>query len=194
MPKPPDYPRSYLSSTRPHVNTPSFFAKSHIPHSARRSPESHVASTSLNKGDCSSSLHPVATEASSIYASHKSHQYISHSVEDTNSQHPHDNMDGITHDLLPPRLEPTFYVNRAGTQDVTQSRILNLDHPRKGAGEKDKQPRSSEDLTIGGRQYPGRGDFECSQDLETYLCAVYRTHCLRCLKDYRLKFRIDSLG
>ena len=129
-PKPPDPPRSYLSSTRPHVNTPSFFAKSHIPHSARRSPESHIASTSLNSGDSSSSLRPLATEAkedSSIYAGHKTHQYFSHNVEDINSQCSHDNMDGTTHELLPPRLEPTFYVGRAGTQDVTPSRILNLE-------------------------------------------------------------------
>jgi hypothetical protein len=111
---------AYLSTTRPHVNTPSFFAKSHVPHSAGRGPESHIASASLHGGDSSSSLHPSATEDTSIYADHKTHQYLSHSVEDSNSQQPHDNMDSITHESLPCRLEPSYYVNRAGTPDVSR--------------------------------------------------------------------------
>ena len=110
---------SYLSTTRPHVNTPSFFAKSHVPHSAGRSPESHIASASLHGGDSSSSLHRSATEDTSIYADHKTHQYFSHSVEDSNSHQPHVNMDSITRESLPPRVEPSLYVSRAGTPDVS---------------------------------------------------------------------------
>jgi hypothetical protein len=122
-PKPSNSSHPYLSTTRPHVNTPSFFAKSHIPQPAGRSPESHIASATLQGGDSSSSLHPSATEDSSIYASHETHQYFSHSVEDTNSQHPHDKMDGITHEPLPPRLEPAFYASRPGTPDVSLSSL-----------------------------------------------------------------------
>jgi hypothetical protein len=110
---------SYLSTTRPHVNTPSFFAKSHAPHSAGRGPQSHIANPNLHGGDSSSSLHPSATEDTSIYADHKTHQQFSHGVEDSNSQQPHDNMDSIIHEPLPPRLEPSFYVSRTGTPDVS---------------------------------------------------------------------------
>ena len=106
--------RSYLSTTRPRLNTPSFFAKSHIvPHSAGRNSESHITSATFQAGG-SSSLHPSATEGGSIYATHKAHPF-SHGVEDANNQHVHDNMDSITRGPLPPRLEPSLHTSRAGT-------------------------------------------------------------------------------
>jgi len=115
--RPSNSPRSHLSTTRPHVNTPSFFGKSHISHSVGRNPESHIPSAILQDGNSSSLLPHSATEDRSIYASHKTHQYLSHGVEDTSNQHTHDNMDGITHVPLPPRLEPSFYASRAGTSN-----------------------------------------------------------------------------
>jgi len=107
--------RSYLSTTRPQLNTPSFFAKSHmVPHSAGRNSESHITSATFQSGD-SSSLHPSPTEGGSIYASHKAYPSFSHDVEDTNNQHAHDSMDSTTHGPLPPRLMPPFHTSRAGT-------------------------------------------------------------------------------
>jgi len=115
-------PHSYLSITRPQSNTPSFFVKSHIPHSAGRSSESHITSATFQAGG-SSSLHPSAAEGGSIYASHKAHHFISHSVEDTNNQHAHDDMDGITRGPLPPPLEPPFHMSRAGMPNSSSLRL-----------------------------------------------------------------------
>ena len=106
--------RSYLSTTRPQLNTPSFFAKSHMSHSTGRNSEPHVTRETLQAGD-SPSLHPPATEDSNIYASHKAHRSFSGGVEDTNNRHTHDNMDDITHGPLSPQLDLSFHTNRAGT-------------------------------------------------------------------------------
>jgi hypothetical protein len=114
-------PRPYLSTTRPPLNTPSFFGKSHIP--AGRSSESHITSATFQAGE-SSPLHPSAVEeGGSIYARHRAHHFISHSVEDSNNQHARDDMDGIARGPLPPPLEPPFYTSRAG---MPNSSLLSL--------------------------------------------------------------------
>ncbi|KAI0003091.1 hypothetical protein BJV74DRAFT_571718 [Russula compacta] len=136
-PQPSNNPRSYLSTTRPHANTPSFFGKRHIPHSAGGNSEFHTASAAPESGDSSTSLPPVDAEDSSIYAGHKSHRYFSQTIEDANTQHPYDNMDGVSHVSYPPRLEPSFSANRAG------------------AVEKRKQDRSLEDLTADRKKFAG---------------------------------------
>lgn len=115
-------PRSYLSTTRPQLNTPSFFVKSHIPHSAGRSSESHITNATFQAGE-SSSLHPSAVEGGSIYARHKAHHFISHSVEDTSNPHARDDTDGITRGSLPPPLEPPFHTSRAGMPDSFSSSL-----------------------------------------------------------------------
>lgn len=108
--------RSYLSTTRPQLNTPSFFAKSHMSHPAGRNSEPHITRETFQAGD-SSSLHPSATEDNNIYASHKAHRSFSRGVEDTNNRHAHDNMDGTTHGPLSPQLNSLFYTSRAGTSN-----------------------------------------------------------------------------
>lgn len=117
---PSNSPRSYLSTTRPHANTPSFFGKSHIthiPHSAGRISESHMPSQILQGGDSSASLPPANAEDGSIYVGHKYHRYSSRSIEDTNNRNQYDSMDGATNVPHPIRLESSFSASRAGMLD-----------------------------------------------------------------------------
>ncbi len=102
------------STTRPHTNTSSFFGKSHISHLAGRNPEIHIASQVLQGGDSSALLPPANTEDGNIYVGHKYPQYFSRSVEDTNSQHPYDNMDRAIHVPHPSRLKLSLSASRNG--------------------------------------------------------------------------------
>jgi hypothetical protein len=107
-------PRSYPSTTRPHTNAPSFFGKSHIPHSAARNPENHITSQILQGGDGSALLPPENTEDGSIYVGHKYPQYLSRSIEATNSRHPYDNMDSATRVSHSSRLKLSLSASRTG--------------------------------------------------------------------------------
>lgn len=104
-------PRSHAPTTRLHAHTPSFFGKSHMPHSARRNSESHMAGQILQGGDTSALLPPANTEDGSIYVGHKYHRYFSRSIEDKNSRRSYDNVDGATH---PSRLESSLSASQAG--------------------------------------------------------------------------------
>jgi hypothetical protein len=107
-------PRSYPSTTRPHTNAPSFFGKSHISHSAGRNPENHTASQILQGGDGSVLLPLANTEDGSIYVGHKYPQYLSRSIEATNSRHPYDNMDSAAHVSHSSRLKLSLSASRTG--------------------------------------------------------------------------------
>jgi hypothetical protein len=107
-------PRSYPSTTRPHTNAPSFFGKSHIPHSAARNPENHIASQILQGGDGPDLLPPANAEDGSIYVDHKYPQYLSRSIEATNNRHPYDNMDSATHVSHSSRLKLSLSASRTG--------------------------------------------------------------------------------
>ena len=107
-------PRSYPSTTQPHTSAPSFFGKSHIPHSAARNPENHIASQILQGGDGSALLPPANMEDSSIYVGHKYPQYLSRNIKETNSRHPYDNMDGATHVSHSSRLKLSLSASRTG--------------------------------------------------------------------------------
>jgi hypothetical protein len=107
-------PRSYPSTTRPHTNAPSFFGKSHISHSAGRNSENHTSSQILQGGDGSVLLPPANTEDGSIYVGHKYPQYLSRSIEATNSRHPYDNMDSATHVSHSSRLKLSLSASRTG--------------------------------------------------------------------------------
>ena len=157
-PQPSNNPRSYPSTTRPHANTPSFFGKSHIthtPHSAGRISESHISSQVLQGGD-SSSLPPANAEDGSIYVGHKYHRYFSRGIEDINNRNQYDNMDGATHVPHPSRLESSFPASRAG---MLNGSLLSLQFGFlcKGAGEKHRQYRSSDDLAGDEKQNLGGG-------------------------------------
>lgn len=82
-----------------------------MPHSAGRNSEFHMAGQVLQGGDSSAPLPPANAENGSIYDGHKHRRYFSRSIEDTNSRHPYDNMDGATHVPHPSRLESS---RRAG--------------------------------------------------------------------------------
>ncbi|KAI9512189.1 hypothetical protein F5148DRAFT_54941 [Russula earlei] len=69
--QPSDSPSSYLSITRPHANTPSFFGKSHRQQLTGRHNELHAASATHQGGDGSTSLMSADTEDGSIHASLK---------------------------------------------------------------------------------------------------------------------------
>jgi hypothetical protein len=110
---------SYLSATRPQASTPSFFGKSHIPHSAGRRSEPHT----IRQDDGSASLPPADTEDGSIYAGHKNHRYFSRSIEGANSRHPHGNMNEgsrVPHAL---KSGPALSTGQAGT---LQNSVLSL--------------------------------------------------------------------
>lgn len=100
--------RSYPSTTRPHTNAPSFFGKSHIPHSVERNPENHIASQSFQGGDGSALLPPATTEEGGIYVDHKYPQYLSRSIEATN------NMDSAAHVSHSSRLKLSLSASRTG--------------------------------------------------------------------------------
>jgi len=106
-------PRSCLSTTRPHTNAPSFFGKSHIPHSAGRNPENQTASQISQGGDAL--LPPANTENGGIYVGHKYPQFLSRSIEATNSRHSYDNIDSATHVPHSSRLELSLSASRTGT-------------------------------------------------------------------------------
>ena len=106
-------PRSYPSATRPHTNAPSFFGKSHVPHSAGRNPENYIASKILQGGDGSALLTRENTEDGSIYVGHKYPQYLSRSIEATDSRHPYD-MDSATHVSHSSRLKLSLSASRTG--------------------------------------------------------------------------------
>ncbi|KAF8505610.1 hypothetical protein F5888DRAFT_453967 [Russula emetica] len=107
-------PGSYPSTTRPHTNVPSFFGKGHIPHSAGRNPENHIASEILQGGDGSALLPPASTEDGSIYVGHKYPPYLSRGIEATNSRHPYDNMDSASHVSHSSRLKLSLSASRTG--------------------------------------------------------------------------------
>lgn len=113
-PQPSNNPRSYPSTTRPHTNAPSFFGKSHTPHSAGRNPENHMASQILQGGDGSALLPPENAEDGSIYIGHKYPQYLTRSNEATDSRHPYDNMDSATHVSHSSRLKLSLSASRPG--------------------------------------------------------------------------------
>lgn len=112
-------PRSHALTTRPHAKTPSFFGGGHMPHSAGRNSELHLAGQILQGGDSPAPLPLANTEDGSIYVGHKHHRYFSRSTEDKNSRHPYDNMDSATHVPHPSRLESSLSVSRAGMLNVS---------------------------------------------------------------------------
>jgi len=109
-----NHPRSYPSTTRPHINAPSFFGKSHTPHSAGTNPENQIPSQILQGGDSSTLLPPANTEDGSIYVGHKYPQYLSRNIETTNSRHPYDNMGSATHVSHSSRLKLSLSASRTG--------------------------------------------------------------------------------
>jgi hypothetical protein len=68
-------------------------------------------------GDSSAPLPPANAEDGSIYIGHKYHRYFSRNIEDTNSRHQYDDMDGATHVPYPSRLESSFSASQAGMLD-----------------------------------------------------------------------------
>ena len=138
--------RSYPSTTRPHTNAPSFFGKSHTPHSAGRNPEDHIASQILQGDDGSASSPPANTEDVGIYVGHKYPQYLSRSIEPTDSRHPYNNVDSATHVSHSSRLKLSLSGSRTGMLNCS---LLNLESRFsvcKGAGGKHRQRRSPDDL------------------------------------------------
>jgi hypothetical protein len=150
-------PRSHAPTTRPHAQTPSFFGKSHMPHSAGRNSEFHMAGQILQGGDTSASLPPANTEDDSIYVGHKYHRYFSRSIEDKNSRRSYDNVDGAAHVPHPSRLESSLSASRAGMLNGSFL-TLEFEFSGKGAGEEHRQCRSSDDLAGDLKQYPGGGE------------------------------------
>lgn len=104
---------SHLPTTRPQANTPSFFGKSHTPHSTRRTSEFNASST-ISRDDGGST---VDAEDHSIYAGHKNPQYFPQGVESEgdNIRHPHDSIEEVPHTPYPLKSEPTFSTIQAGT-------------------------------------------------------------------------------
>jgi hypothetical protein len=149
-------PRSYPSTTRPHINAPSFFGKSHTPHSAGRNPENHIASQILQGGDGSALLPPENTEDGSIYVGHKYPQYLTRSIEATNSRHPYDNMDGATHVSHSSRHKLSLPAGRTGMLNVFFLSLESRFSVCKGAGGKH---RSLDDLAGDTKQDLGGGEF-----------------------------------
>ena len=146
-------PRSCLSTTRPHTNTPSFFGKSHTPHSTGRNPENRIAS------DGSALFPPANMEDGSIYVGHKYPQYLSRSIEATNSQHPHDNMDSVIPVPHSSRLKPSLSASRTGTLNDSLLSLESGFSVSKGAGGKPRQCRSPDDLAGDIKQDLGGGEF-----------------------------------
>lgn len=104
---------SHLPTTRPQASTPSFFGKSHTPHSTRRASEFNTSNT-INRDDAASTLD---AEDHSIYAGHKNPRYFPQGAEDEggNIRHPHDSIVEAPHTLYPLKSEPTFSTIQAGT-------------------------------------------------------------------------------
>lgn len=108
---------SHLPTTRPQASIPSFFGKSHTPHSTRRTSESNTSSAICRDDDGSTLLSTVDAEDHSIYAGHKNHRYFSHDVdsEGSNFRRPYDNDNAVPHTSYPLESEPTFSAVQAGT-------------------------------------------------------------------------------
>lgn len=105
---------SHLPTTRPQASTPSFFGKSLIPHSTRRTSESNA----FGRDDDDSTLPPtVDAEEHSMYAGHKNLRYFPRGIESegSNVRHPYDNANVVTHPPYPLKSEPKFSTVQAGT-------------------------------------------------------------------------------
>jgi hypothetical protein len=152
-------PRSYPSTTRPHTNAPSFFGKSHIPHSVERNPENHIASQIFQGGDGSALLSTANTEEGGIYVDHKYPQYLSRSIEATN------NMDSATHVSHSSRLKLSLSASRTG---MLNGSLLSLEFRFsvcKGARGKQRQCRSPDDLAGDTKPNLGGGEFPVAPKL-----------------------------
>ena len=101
---------SHLPTTRPQASIPSFFGKSHTPHSTRRTSDFN---TSSRDGGGST----VDAEDHSIYAGHKNHPYFSQDIESegSNVRHHYDNVEEVPHTPYQLKSEPTFSTIPAGT-------------------------------------------------------------------------------
>jgi hypothetical protein len=107
---PPANSTSHLPTTRPQASIPSFFGKSHTPHSIRRTSEFNASS----RDDGSST---VDAEGHSIYAGHKNPQYFPQGIESegSNVRHPYDSVEEVPHTPYSLKSEPTFSTIQAGT-------------------------------------------------------------------------------
>ncbi len=108
---------SHLPTTRSQASTPSFFGKSHTPHSTRRTSEFNTSGAIGRDDDGSNLLPTVDAEDHSIYAGHKNRRYFPHGVESegNNVRQPYDNVDEVSHTPYPLNSEPTFSTVQAGT-------------------------------------------------------------------------------
>jgi hypothetical protein len=158
-------PRSYPSTTRPHTNAPSFFGKSHTPHSAGRNPENHIANQNLQGGDGSALLPLENAEDGSIYVGHKYPQYLSRSIEATESPHPYDNMDSASHISHSSRHKLSLSASRTGMLDGTLLSLESRFSVCKGTRGKHRQCRSPDDLAGDKKQNLGGGEFPVAQRL-----------------------------
>ena len=111
---------SHLPTTRPQASTPSFFGKSHTPHSTRRTSEFDTSST-ISRDNGGST---VDAEDHSIYAGYKDHRYFTHGIENEGGNVlPHDSMEEVPHTPYPLKSEATFSMMQAGT---LRDPVLNL--------------------------------------------------------------------
>ncbi|KAN0131470.1 hypothetical protein V8E53_010847 [Lactarius tabidus] len=117
---PPANSTSHLPTTRPQASIPSFFGKSHTPHSTRRTSEFNASSR--DGGSLT-----VDAEGHSIYAGHKNPQYFPQDIESegSNVRHPYDSVEEVPHTPYSLKSEPTFSTIQAARVPSVASRVSN---------------------------------------------------------------------
>ncbi|KAH9006982.1 hypothetical protein EDB86DRAFT_33664 [Lactarius hatsudake] len=117
----------HLPTTRPQAGTPSFFGKSHTPHSTRRTSEFNTSSTIGRDNDGSTLLPTVDADDHSIYAGHKNRRYFPHGVESegSNVQHPYDTADEVPHTPYQLKSGSSFSTVQAANAPSVVLRVSN---------------------------------------------------------------------